>query len=136
MSENTFALVAGVALVAAIWYDSRRKPAATATATGAPAQSYSTPTAIGELTARLVNAMTRSVIGPAPKGVTPENAQDAFRRAEIQAQNAAAGWSGPTQSRVAVDGNGWGVDNDSNIAAPVYDRNTQLEQNPYLLAAL
>jgi len=139
MSEKTFILVAGAAIVAAIWWDSRNKrPVATVTASGAPQQSYSTPTAIGELLARSINALTRNVVGPAPKGVTPENAQDAFVRAELQAQRAATGWSGPSQSRVYTDdpNERWSVSNDADISAPVYDRAEQLVQNPFLLAAL
>jgi hypothetical protein len=135
MNENTFGAVALVALVAAIWYDSRSKRTAT-TASGAPAQSYSTPTSIGEQAARFVNALTLGILSAKPKGVTPENAQDAFRRAEIQAQNTASGWSGPTQSQVSVDSSAWGTSNDSNLSAPVYNRSEDLVQNPFLLAAL
>jgi len=135
MSENTFAMLAVAGLVAAIWWDSRKKAApintAGRTSTG---QAYATPTSMGEQIARGVVGLTLGFLSAKPKGVTAENAQDAFVRAELQAARTATGWSGPSQS-IVDDPNGWGL-TDGTLSAPVYNPSTDLVHNPFALAAL
>jgi hypothetical protein len=138
MSDNAFVLVAGVAMVGAILWDARQKKAAPSNATGrtSTGQAYATPTSVAEQLARGVVGLTKGFLSPTPKGVTAENAQDAFRRAEIQAGNAAAGWTGPSQSRVYdYPNDGWGL-SDGTLSAPVYNPSTDLVHNPFMAAAL
>jgi hypothetical protein len=137
MSDNTFILVAGAAIVAAIWLDSRSKRA-TATATAgrtSTGQAYTTPTSVGEQLARGVVGLTLGLLSPQPKGVTTENARTAFRMSELQSERTATGWGGPSQSIVYTDdpNEKW---NDANLSAPVYNPSTDLVHNPFALAAI
>jgi len=137
MSENTFALVAGVALVGAILWDAQRKKAATTNTAGrtSTGQAYTTPTSVGEQLARGVVGLTLGWLSGQPKGVTTENARTAFRQAELQAERTSAGWSGPSQSIVYTD-NPDGHYGDSRLTTPVYDVSTDFAQNPFALAAI
>jgi hypothetical protein len=138
MSENTFGLVALVAVVGALVWDMQRKKAAASTNTAgrtSTGQAYATPTSVGEQLARGVVGLTLGWLSGQPKGVTTENARTAFRQAELQAERASVGWSGPSQSIVYTDNpdERWG---DSNLTAPVYDPSTDLVHNPFALAAI
>jgi hypothetical protein len=139
MSENTFGLVALVALVGAIVWDAQRKKAAPVNPTGrtSTGQAYATPTSVGEQLARGVVGLTLGWLSPTPKGVTTENARTAFRQAELQAERTAAGWVGPSQSQVfdPHEVEGWATI-DSTLSAPVYNPSTDLVQNPFAANAL
>jgi hypothetical protein len=132
MNENTFGLVACVALAGAILYESRRKPAATV---ARPGQSYTTPTSVAEQLARGVWGLISGNLAGQPKGITTENARTAFRQGELQAERTTTAWGGPSRSIVADDPNGWGL-TDGTLTAPVYDPGNDFVQNPFMVNAL